>query len=206
MSIKSEEDICNLALMRLGTNPITSLAEGSTAANACTLVYDFCRESLLREYTWNFSIRYTSLASSSPNPVFGYKNSFPLPPDFIRLHKIFKQTSQYMFVDNNIYTNQKAPLAISYVSDTKDPTRFDILFVKCLVLSIIIAIGARVQGEAFNPAPYIEEYERALLSARRVDAQDVSPPHLVADTFQQARMGDRDELLSVGVSYMGEVY
>ena len=184
--------------MRLGTNPITALTEGNTAANACSLVYDHCRESLLRRHFWNFAIENTQLAADVTAPAFKYINKFQLPADFIRVKEIYGQSSDYEIDGTAIYTNDAAPLKLSYVKDVTDVTKFDSLFVESLVLLIITKIGSRIQGDGFNSAPYLEELQRVSVEAKRVDAQDASPTQWGINTFTNARRNSSGVLIPSG--------
>lgn len=202
MAVSSKVQICNLALLRLGTNPITSLTEGTTAANACNLVYDHCRESLLRRHFWNFAIDNVQLAADSDAPAFKYANKFQLPSDFVRIKEIYEQGSDYDIDGTAIYTDDGAPLKLSYVKDITDVTKFDSMFTESLVLMIIIKIGSRIQGDGFNAAPYLEELQRVSLEAKRVDAQDASPTQWGINTFTRSRQNTAGDLASIGKSFM----
>jgi hypothetical protein len=65
----SDVDICNLALLRLGTrSSISALTEGSTEANACALVYPIVRDTLLAQHHWGFATRRVALADLGSPP------------------------------------------------------------------------------------------------------------------------------------------
>lgn len=202
MSVSSKVQICNLALLRLGTNPITSLTEGNTAANACNLVYDHCRESLLRRHFWNFAIENIQLAADSTAPAFKYANRYPLPADFIRVKEIYAQGSPYSIDGQYLHTDDAAPLKLSYIKNIEDVTKFDSIFVEALVLMIIVKIGSRIQGDGFNPAIYLEELQRISMEAKKVDAQDASPTQWSINTFTGARRNLSGDTASVGKSFM----
>jgi hypothetical protein len=201
MAVSSKVQICNLALLRLGTNPITSLTEGNTAANACNFVYDHCRESLLRRHLWNFASERVALAAADDAPAFKYTNKFPLPSDFLRVKEIYEQSTEYCIEGPYLLTNDPAPLQLAYIKDIVDVTKFDSLFVEALVLMIIIKIGPRIQGDGFNPAVYAEELNRVLMDAKRVDSQDASPKQFTISTFLNSRFRSAQDLESVGKSW-----
>lgn len=187
MSTTSDVSICNIALMRLGSNPISSLTEGTTAANACNLVYDHLRRSLLSEHFWNFSMKREELSIDMSAPLFGNHNKFPLPNDFLRMREVYNQSSPYSIEEGYIYTNDPAPLMIRYVKDMDNVSEFSPLFINCLVLQIIIHIGARIQGEGFSPVPYVEQFDRELMKAKKVDAQDNTPEQFKVTPFTHSR-------------------
>lgn len=187
MAIQSKVQICNLALLRLGTNPITSFTDGTAAANACSLVYDHCRESLLRRHLWNFATDNVELAADATSPAFKYTYRYPLPSDFIRVKEVYNQGSDFTIDGSSLYTDDPAPLKLSYIKDVTDSTKFDSMFVESLILMVIIKIGSRVQGDGFNPEMYMNELRSVLLDAKRVDAQDASPGQWDITTFTGSR-------------------
>jgi hypothetical protein len=72
--------ICNLALSRLGTRAtIASLEEASTEARICKANYADCRDTLLRDFDWNFARRVETLALrvEAPPPGWAYTYSVP---------------------------------------------------------------------------------------------------------------------------------
>lgn len=187
MAISSEVAICNLALLKLGDNPITSLEDGTTASNACALVYNQTRDSLLRRHFWNFSLKRVALAADVSAPAFRFNYQYTLPSDFIRVQEIFQQNSDYVIEGTKLLTDDTAPLKMRYVSRVTDTSLFDPLFVDALVLLIVIKIGARIQGDAFDPRASAQELQQVLLEAKMVDAQDGSPQQLQINTFTNSR-------------------
>lgn len=83
-------DIANLALARLGQQPITSLlVPDSPTADICELFYDATLREMLRKYIFNFSRKTTSLSPSADAPTHPeFTRGYALPSDFIRLLKL----------------------------------------------------------------------------------------------------------------------
>lgn len=61
--------IVNLALVRLGANTITSLADGSRNATAANVIYETIRDEVLRAFNWGFAKRRAWLDEKTPNKV-----------------------------------------------------------------------------------------------------------------------------------------
>ena len=77
--------IVSMALGRIGAPKITSLADGSVAANQADLVYDMVRDEVLEAADWNFATVRAALSQSTTAPAQGYDFAYPLPADFLRL-------------------------------------------------------------------------------------------------------------------------
>ena len=52
----TEVRICNKALLLLGAESISSFTDGSTAGNACSLIYPDVKATTLGMYAWSFTI------------------------------------------------------------------------------------------------------------------------------------------------------
>lgn len=82
--------ICNLALSRLGTRAtIASLDESSTEARVCKANYADCRDSLLRDFDWNFARRVDTLALRVEAPPAGWAYTYSLPNKCARFRGIW---------------------------------------------------------------------------------------------------------------------
>jgi hypothetical protein len=82
----TDVSICNVALALMGhQEQITALSENTTAGRLCNLLYEPARDAMLREHTWNFAIRRTTLPASSTTPNHEYTYQYPLPSDWLRM-------------------------------------------------------------------------------------------------------------------------
>ena len=85
----SEVQIAKLALSHLGDRyDITSLDEASPEAEQVSLVFDNCRDQLLREHPWKFSLRYYTPSSLIGTPPAGWAEMFAYPPDGLKVWRI----------------------------------------------------------------------------------------------------------------------
>ena len=82
--------ICNLALSRLGTRAtIASLDESSTEARICKANYADCRDTLLRDFDWNFARRVDGLALRVEAPPSGWAYTYSVPNKCARFRGIW---------------------------------------------------------------------------------------------------------------------
>jgi hypothetical protein len=82
--------ICNLALSRLGTRAtIASLDESSTEARICKANYADCRDTLLRDFDWNFARRVETLALRIEAPPSGWSYVYSVPNKCARFRGIW---------------------------------------------------------------------------------------------------------------------
>lgn len=186
MVASSIVSICNQSLLLIGCNPITSLADGNKAANACNLVFERTRDTLLRMHLWNFASTRAILASEDATPPFGYAYSYPLPADYIRLISIEDNHLPYKVEDGKILTDSDS-LKILYVYRVEDVTKYDPLFVEALILMLAMNLSYILIGSNQRIASLKEELKEKLFLAKQVDGQEDSPDNLDANTFLDSR-------------------
>ncbi len=81
----SEVGIVNIALARIGEQPLSSLTDDNEAGRLANRHYASLRDAVLRERQWNCAVRRAVLPSLATAPSFGFSACFSLPSDFIRL-------------------------------------------------------------------------------------------------------------------------
>ena len=78
--------LINIALLRIGANPITAYNDGSPNALKAMIAYPYCLQRLLSAKDWKFAkLRSTGLVQNPLGPPYGYKYAYQLPSDFLRL-------------------------------------------------------------------------------------------------------------------------
>lgn len=82
---QSQIDVCNNALMKIGSASITSLLDNSREARACSNAYDARRRAELRKHFWNFAMKRAVLAPDNFTPAFDFAYQFSLPVDCVRV-------------------------------------------------------------------------------------------------------------------------
>jgi len=102
--------ICNSALYRLGENPITSLEEGTDAANACKELYPDVRDIMLSWQAWPFATVRQSLAKLAAVPASDFASYYALPtlPYPLRLIDIDLESFRIPY-QREVYVNPLDP-------------------------------------------------------------------------------------------------
>ena len=81
----SDIDIINLALGKIGADPIVSILDVNKRAQIANRTYAMLRDALQRKYRWNFTRVYTALPALATPPPFEYEYAYQLPTDYLRL-------------------------------------------------------------------------------------------------------------------------
>lgn len=114
----SETDIANMALVRLGATPISTLSSTDPGAYQARTLYGPARDTLLRSAPWNFARVFSSLAQLKPAPLglslipdpdgvgqVVYTAAYQLPLDFIRLYRVAPWQAHWRVVGQTLLTD-----------------------------------------------------------------------------------------------------
>lgn len=197
--MSSEVDICNMALDRLGHQTITSLDQGTKAADLCQRNYPRCRDSLLRAHPWNFAIKRATLALSATAPNHEFTAQHALPTDCLKVIRTSWEAdgvsgaAVYGWPGLNGYAGDSVPYRIEgryllcnedtakieYIAQITDTTQFDELFVDVLAQRLAAEIGMALTDNASAVEKLWGIYQTKLNEARLMDAQEGTPREVV---------------------------
>jgi hypothetical protein len=160
----AKADIASMALDLFGQPPVANIdAPGTSTEIIVARHYEAVRREVLREYLWNFA--YTlGVATWASYPPFDYTDAYQLPNDYLRLvsiaglsasaggqiygpetdrdmnYKISGKTILYNgggAGDDGI-TPQTPSINIRYIRDAQDPSVWDDLFRKIVILKLAL--------------------------------------------------------------------
>lgn len=144
----SEVQICNLGLVRIGSDPniVASLNEDSAEARACNAVYSIRRDALLAMAPWGFASSFVTLAATNQTAPTDWAYEYQYPNDCLSLIKIVNpagrtappiphKRGRNAEGKNVIWTNQANAVAL-IVQQVTDPTRFSPDFADTLAWAV----------------------------------------------------------------------
>lgn len=179
--------ICNGALLKLGANKITSLADGSVEANLCTVRYAPNRDAVLIAHPWKFAqVRATLSTPDVTAPAFDYGNYFTLPNDCLRLLEVgypgdrWKREGAKLAYDS-------ASVDIIYIAQITDTTKFSPSFDEALMLKLAVDLSYSIVQSITLRDQLMKEYRYELAQARSFSAQEGSSPRVYADCWLNTR-------------------
>lgn len=180
-------EICNRALDKLGQGSITSLGDGTTAANLCNRNYAQTRDQMLRDHPWNFAVRRAQLAPSSSPPSWGFSNRFPLPNDCLRLLEVDGlSTAEYQVEGKSILSNGSV-LRIRYIRRVDDPNDFDAAFIDALATGLAHQMCEAITQSNQKKQILAQDFEDAMTRAKRADGQENPPTMFEEDDWIKVR-------------------
>ena len=182
----SRVEICNRALDKLGSAPITSLQDNVKSARACARMFEAVRDAELRDHQWNFAITRTSLPALEERPVYGFARQYQLPGDCLKVVAVFPQ-GDWKVEGRKVLTDLPTPLRITYVKQAVDPSEFDALFVETLAARLAVELCESLTQSNTKKRMALEDYAQAVRRARRIDAVEGTADALEETSWIKAR-------------------
>ena len=183
----SNVEICNLALTKIGEEPITALTEDSKAGRLCNVHFNRVRNMTLRAHSWNFAIKRDNLAKSTIVPEYKFTAQFALPDDLIRLLDTNLLNDHDYKVEGRFILCSTDTLKIKYIAEIIDPSFFDELFIEALSCKLASELAIPL-ADNLNMADFqATQYAAKLRTARSVDATEGYPEYLEASTWLDSR-------------------
>ena len=129
----SEVLICNAALQLIkNSKQITDLTQGTKEANACEVIFEELRDSLLEMHNWNFATKRVKLGQLTTTPAFEWEYSYQLPSDFLRAVSIHENSTGMdripYKIEGNTISSDAADLYLRYISRENDPNKMPATF------------------------------------------------------------------------------
>lgn len=184
-------DVVNLALDRLGQEPVFSLDDDTTEANLAKRVYPMVRDEVQRQFTWRRLKARASLASDPTAPIFGPDLRYRLPSGFLRLLTVQSgdvRVHDYEIEGDFILTNAAAPLDIRYIETSNDPNKWDSLMVSVMATRLAYDMCEALTNSNTKKQALAGELDELLRQARHSNGREGHPEVIVAnDSFVETR-------------------
>jgi len=179
-------DIANMALLRVGAEPIVLLTESNNRARACNSAWPFARRNVLRSHSWNAATVRTTLAPNATAPAWEFATAYDVPADC--LHVMECDTSTDWRVENGqIVTDATGALNIRYIKDETDTEKYDSSLTYVMALRMAVEIAERINGNRIKRSLLLQEYTGALNEAMVDDGEEQSPAEFEEDLWITAR-------------------
>lgn len=180
-------EICNRALSnKLGESTITSLLDDSKAAKSVNLAYPYVRDLVLNLHVWNCTVDRATLAPLVAPPDHKYQYAYQQPADCI---KILEVDTDYDWVKEGetILTDEGSSLLIRYQKKVTDPSCYGPLLIECIITRLAYDICEEITQSTSKKQELAQDFQRVLIAAKTLDAQEGSPSNLKEDDWITVR-------------------
>jgi hypothetical protein len=203
-------DLCNLALMKIGENTITSIDNPNDKnARHAKLHYAQVRDEVLRAHFWGFALSTVVLEAEETTTeltaeLAGWGYAFLIPAGFLKLEKLTGEGRKLDRFRMQRITAGRAILAeveeitLHYVAQVTDPDEYDPLFTAALVTLLASRLARAITGSEQLEQSLLQRYETVdLPAARTADGHESrsNENHPLEDILAGAISGQRGDLL-----------
>lgn len=189
---QSEAQICNIALLRIGHRVvIDSLEENNPAAQACKVLFDEARDSVLATAPWAFALQRADLSLVEDAERNGWEFAYALPTDCISPVSIYSGTRnpspdvqipfklEYSATSGQLLLTDQEDAELSYVARVEDVPLFPPLFVDALAWKLAsdlaLALPVKPQVGMAMTRGFELALSRAVAAEFRKGLEDLPP-------------------------------
>jgi hypothetical protein len=202
----TQVDICNLALVKLGSPRILALTDTTKPAQTLFALWDTLRDAELRKRRWSFSIKRASLSADVAAPVHGYALAYSLPSDCLRVITVSnydigpdmsdysgKSYGPYAIEGRKITTDASVletdgTLRLRYISRVTDTEQWDSGFCEAFACKLAMEACETITGSSSKRQALQGDYMQAIAEARRANALELPPQRINDDSWVYARI------------------
>jgi hypothetical protein len=181
--------ICNLALSKIGSPPITDLGEGSREASACSMIYAPLRDEVIQIRAWPSCTKRASLALLSEAPAFEFTAQWQLPADFLDLVRLGDSddvTLPHRIEGRALLTNTDTANVI-YVYRNENSGDYEPVLVDLVASRMAVDLAMTVANSVSMSQALYQAFEQKRQRAKSVDGQASGQPNYSEQTLLDAR-------------------
>lgn len=170
----SETDIVNLALIKLGDEPIAALTDDLPRAKIMNSLYALVRDALLQAHTWNFAKERVALGRMATVPAWGYAYQYQLPTDCVQVLNLDDETAEFKVEGQKLLTDNSTA-KILYIKQITDTTEFSAMFIDTFSSRLAAEASQVLPGKSVLVQQLWTLYDRKLHEAKMYDIAQGTP-------------------------------
>jgi hypothetical protein len=190
----SKIEICNLALVKLGANPIVSLEDGTKSATTLGKVYDALLDAEIASHPWTFAKARAQLPASTTAPAFTWRYKYPKPAGFLKMIEVGQDWVYYAtncgalfeLEGGDILTDQGSPLKIRYVQRVTNAGLYPALFVTSFACRLAAEVCETLTQSVSKRQAAWDERKEAIREARRSNDIELPPQAGPAQSWERS--------------------
>lgn len=167
----SQTGICNIALISIGMDPISSINDSdSKPARSCLALWDATRDAMLEAAKWRCASKRAELSQLETTPDFDWDYEYQLPTDFIRMIAT-KDNTPYLIEGDKLLSNE-AEVYIRYVYRLTTTGSYSPGMAMALAKLLASNLAVPLKGSKTLRESMYQEFQIALTQAEVVNAFD----------------------------------
>lgn len=185
----TQVSICNLALIEIGADTISSIEESTKSARLLKALWSLSVDQVLHDHRWKFAETRVTLSPISSSPEFEYDNAFDLPSDCIKPWELYSASGaepEWKREGNQILSNE-ATLDLIYVYRHTDYAVWPPTFAEALGLKLSAQVSYALTQSLALRESLERKYLNKLALARSFSGTEGVQKSLIADEWTNAR-------------------
>ena len=192
-------DICAIALIMIGAQPISSFSDGSTEALVASNIYDDVVEASLTRHRWRFATtqQQLSLLTNTPTGRYDYAYQMPTSPAVLQIITLtvndyvipYSRYQNYIYLNGYGSSNEVIMDYIYKVDEAYFPAHFK--------LALEYELASIFAGSVARDSSMIEQFktlsERQFLVAKNIDSAETTSKVLDTNRFINLRRSTRTD-------------
>ena len=178
--------ICNSALVKVGSDTISSLTQETKSARILNAIYEYVRDVVLRAHPWNFATKRAALTPTANVPTYEYAYEYDIPNDCLRVLDEEYDDTDWVVEGAKILSNSST-LNIRYIYQNTDPSSYDSMFAEALSWRLAREVGYGLSQSTALMEMCDKQYRAVLAEARSMDAAEGTMKGLVVNDWTNAR-------------------
>ena len=179
--------IANSALIKCGSDPISSLTQNTRRAELINAIYTNLRNEVQSAHPWSFTLLRDTLAPSADEPDWGYDYAYDLPNGWLTLWTLDPNDIDYVVENEQILTNESTELDVLIGIVNTDPSSWSYLFGESLAWRIAAEIGYALTQSINLVESCHKMYAKTIAEARWKDSIDSQVKVLETDKWTNSR-------------------
>lgn len=185
MATQTTIAIANRALVFCGASPITSLTEDSHNARAVNAVFEMCRQSILTDNRWTFSLTRSTLTTNSTENLFPWTYSqegyvYDKPTDALRIWAVSEPNALWR-VEGEYIISDTAGLGVLYTWDNTEPGLWRPKFITAFVDKLCSEICFMILNNRTRANDFLEKYEKISLPSAEAENSQTGDHQFIRD-------------------------
>lgn len=180
--------IANSALIKCGSDPISSLTQDTRRAILINSLFEQLRDEVQSAHPWTFTLVRDTLAPNSDEPDWGYTYVYDLPNGWLTLWAVDPLDLDYVVENDQILTEESTELNVLYGRSNNAPDTWSFLFGEALAWRIAAEIAYALTQSLNLVESCHKMYQKTIAEARWKDSVDSQVKELMTDKWIASRL------------------
>lgn len=171
----SQVEIINMALLRIGSQRITSINDQTSSGQQVKAIYDLCVDFVINTYNWNSCKRRATLNRLVDAPAFEWSYQYQLPtnPKLLKVLEIYVSSGvepAYAIEGDKLLTNASS-VNLKYLAKLTNSEDFGQYLTETIISRLAYELAYSQTGSASVKERLQQEYLMTLQNNSTLDSQ-----------------------------------